>query len=278
MSNKIKKITLRVLSLLVIIISLITFMNQYKMFSFIKEEMNKVGYETIYYTVEVNDAIKVKNKISSYNGIDVVYPYPSIVLMGQEKIDGVEVKINDVLFENNTVPTSTVAVIPYYFEDGYDKDMEKIFISLDLADYLEVSNHIGPNQVDIIDNTKITIKTNEIENYELTIDGIVNDYYCAPYHSSFVILVPYQKLQDIRSHYGSYAVYTSKDVSTENIIQQLEKMSDDIQVTQAKQILQESYDAIIKNNVIMMAGSIGIIALVIGINLWNSKKYNKKER
>ena len=202
-------------------------------------------------------------EIKNLENVKNAYEYMGLAFGNYYDING---EVHDISLKNDTQNKildvtsieQTFLILPYFEEDGLDKDMSKVFISKKLSQFLSdngLSNK-GDYEIDHVripngrkvgetthidqNNNKINYDANEIQfeykGISLSFDAVLDqDYYEPIYESKYVVLVPYTQFKELLGNFepATRKVYVDSKLSTEEmdaLVKEIKAVGEDIRV------------------------------------------------
>ena len=202
-------------------------------------------------------------EIKNLENVKNVYEYMGLAFGNYYDING---EVHNISLKNDTQNKTidvtsieqTFLILPYFEEDGLDKDMSKVFMSKELSQFLSdngLSNK-GDYEIDHVripngrkvgetthidqNNNKINYDANEIQfeykGISLSFDAVLDqDYYEPIYESKYVVLVPYTQFKELLGNFepATRKVYVDSKLSTEEmdaLVKEIKAVGEDIRV------------------------------------------------
>ena len=206
-------------------------------------------------------------EIKNLENVKNVYEYMGLAFGNYYDING---EVHDISLKNDTQNKTidvtsieqTFLILPYFEEDGLDKDMSKVLMSKELSQFLSdngLSNK-GDYEIDHVripngrkvgetthidqNNNKINYDANEIQfeykGISLSFDAVLDqDYYEPIYESKYVVLVPYTQFKELLGNFepATRKVYVDSKLSTEEmdaLVKEIKAVGEDIRVLECE--------------------------------------------
>lgn len=241
------KIIVGVLIFLWTITAVMNFNMVYDIYKDLHEASNTESYERIYYacdamsqgsqgifgTIEYVEYPEIHEEIASMKDVENVYPF-EILGVSEVSRANEQVEMKDLFVDGNKLDynpsdfnsSKPVYILPYYPEDGYDKEMKKIFLSKDLAKALDLEDvATSPKTLEIpqvlvpkaISNEQGYTVKGELVPMKLEIEGVLKEYHqISSAHrldTPYFIFVPYQNIfNDPSIAQSCHVVFPKNDV------------------------------------------------------------------
>ena len=204
-------------------------------------------------------------EIKNLENVKNAYEYMGLAFGNYYDING---EVHDISLKNDTQNKildvtsieQTFLILPYFEEDGLDKDMSKVFISKKLSQFLSDNGLSNKGDYEI-DHVRIPVgrridemthtdmngnKTNyeangvqfEHKSIQLSFDAILDqDYYEPIYESKYVIFVPYTQFKELLGDFepATRKVYINSNLSLDenkDLLNNIKSKGDDIQLYQ----------------------------------------------
>ena len=202
-------------------------------------------------------------EIKNLENVKNVYEYMGLAFGNYYDTNG---EVHDISLKNDTQNKTidvtsieqTFLILPYFEEDGLDKDMSKVFMSKELSQFLSDNGltNKGDYEIDHVripngrkvgetthidqNNNKINYDANEIQfeykGISLSFDAVLDqDYYEPIYESKYVVLVPYTQFKELLGNFepATRKVYVDSKLSTEEmdaLVKEIKAVGEDIRV------------------------------------------------
>lgn len=214
------------------------------------EEMGlKQEAQQIYYTIGTDNQYycdfhsfkldpSLNEQVSRIEGVNKVYPFTSISnTLNNQYQDKTTVKVNGQTVQKDY--HLWMRILPYYPEDRLDDKMQKIFIGEDLLFAIEASYQNELNMpftleaefnLPIFNHQEDCVQISyEKQWLSFDINELVDNYFSSLYNEGAVILVPFQKMEEIcQKQFDMQVVYLEKDVSHQSVVDKIETMCDEV--------------------------------------------------
>ena len=204
-------------------------------------------------------------EIKNLENVKNVYEYMGLAFGNYYDING---EVHNISLKNDTQNKTidvtsieqTFLILPYFEEDGLDKDMSKVFISKKLSQFLSDNGLSNKGDYEI-DHVRIPVgrridemthtdmngnKTNyeangvqfEHKSIQLSFDAVLDqDYYEPIYQTRYVIFVPYTQFKEILGDFepATRKIYINSNLSlneNKDLLNNIKSKGDDIQLYQ----------------------------------------------